>query len=156
MESAYTTGQVTSPKTIAYCSVAILIALYVVGAVSVPPGSLRHEVQTLPLWFPIIAGFQRKEIAKWAALPCLMFWLAIMVCIWLFLLGWARVVSGRFSPTEIAMTLVIGVAAVVGITASVRWRTSLRSSTCAAMFLLFAALQVLALRLSLIPYIARR
>src|SRR5438477_9867587 len=105
----------TSPKTIAYCSLGILIALYVVGAVSVPPGSLRHEVQTLPLWFPIIAGFQRKEIAKWAALPCMMFWLAIMVFIWLFLLGWARIVSGRFSPTEVAMTVAIGVAATVGL-----------------------------------------
>ena len=38
------------------CSLAILIALYVVGAVSAVPGSLRHEVQTLPLWVPIVAG----------------------------------------------------------------------------------------------------
>jgi hypothetical protein len=146
----------TSAKTIAYCSLAILIALYVVGAVSVPPGSLRHEVQTLPLWFPIVAGFQRKEIAKWAALPCLLFWLAIMVFIWLFLLGWARIVSGRFSASEIAMTLVVGVGAVIGIAACVRWRTSVRSSTAVATFLLFAVLQVLAMRLSLIPYIAQR
>jgi hypothetical protein len=146
----------TSPKTIAYCSLAILIALYVVGAVSDPPGSLRHEVQTLPLWFPIVAGFQRKEIAKWAALPCMLFWLAIMVFIWLFLLGWARIVSGRFSSTEIAMTVVVGGAAIVGMAACARWRTSVRWSAAAATFLLCAALQVLALRLSLIPYIARR
>jgi hypothetical protein len=146
----------TSPKTIAYCSLAILIALYVVGAVSVPPGSLRHEVQTLPLWFPIVAGFQRKEIAKWAALPCMAFWLAIMVFIWLFLLGWAHIVSGRFFPTEIAMSLVVGVAAIVGMAACVRWRTSVSWLTAAAAFLLFATLQVLAMRLSLIPYIARR
>src|SRR5438034_1603738 len=72
-------GPVTLPKTIAYCSLAILIALYVVGAVSVPPGSLSHEVQTLPLWVPIVAGVQRREIAKWAALPCRVFWLAIML-----------------------------------------------------------------------------
>jgi hypothetical protein len=146
----------TSPRTVAYCSLAILIALYVVGAVSITPGSLRHEVQTLPLWFPIVAGFQRKEIAKWAALPCMIFWLAIMVFIWLFLLGWARIVSGRFSPTEIAMTIVIGIAAIVGMTACARWRTSTRWSAAAVTFVLFAALQVLALRLSLFPYIAQR
>jgi hypothetical protein len=103
---------ITSPKTIAYCSLAILIALYVAGAVSVPHG--------------------------------------------LFLLGWARTVSGRFSPTEIAMTIVVGVAAIVGMTACARWRTSMRWSTAAVTFLLFAALQVLAFRLSLFPYIARR
>jgi hypothetical protein len=65
-------------------------------------------------------------------------------------------VSGRFSPTEIAMTVVIGVAAIVGMAASARWRTSVRWSTAAATFVLFAALQALAMRLSLIPYIARR
>ena len=40
------------PKVVAASSLAILVALYVVGAVSVPPGSLRHEIQTLPLWVP--------------------------------------------------------------------------------------------------------
>jgi len=146
----------TSPKTIAYCSLAILIALYVVGAVSVPPGSLRHEVQTLPLWIPIVTGFQRREVAKWAALPCMLFWLAMMVFIWLFLLGWARIVSGRFSGTEIGMTVVVGIAAIIGMTVAARWRTSVRWSTAAATFLLFVVLQVLAFRLSLIPYTARR
>ena len=145
----------TSPRTVAYCCLAILIALYVVGAVSVTPGSLRHEVQRCP-WFPIVAGFQRKEMAKWAALPCMMFWLTIMVFIWLFLLGWAHIVSGRFSPAEIVMTMVVGVATVVGITACARWRTSMRGSVAAVIFLVSAALQVLAFRLSLFPYIAQR
>ena len=79
------------PKELAFCSLAILIALYVVGAVSIPPGSLRHEVQTLPLWFPIVLGFRQREITKWMALPLLVFWLAIVLSIWLFLLGWARI-----------------------------------------------------------------
>src|SRR5712692_6531091 len=95
-------------RVVAWCSLAVLMALYVVGAVSVPPASLRHEVQTLPLWFPIVVGFQKRELAKWAALPCFIFWLTIMVFIWLFLAGWARIVTGHFSPTEIAMTLVVG------------------------------------------------
>ena len=146
----------TNARTIAYCSLAVLVALYVVGAVSVPPGSLRHEVQTLPLWVPIVAGFQRKEVAKWAALPCLTFWLTIMIFIWLFLLGWARIITGQFFTTEIAMTLVVGAASIVGVGACLRWRTSVRPAMAAGMFVLFAALQVLAVRLSLIAYVATR
>jgi hypothetical protein len=141
-------------KWIAYCSLVVLVALYVVGAVS--NGSLRHEVQTLPLWFPIVLGFRQRELAKWCALPCFIFWLAIMVFIWLFLLGWARIVTGHFSPTEIAMTLAIGVACLAGIGESLRWRTTVRPLAAWAVAVLFAGLQLLAFRLSLIPYIATR
>ena len=143
-------------KAIGVASLAILIALYVVGAVSVPPGSLRHEVQTLPLWIPIVAGFRDKPIAKWAALPCFVFWLVLMIAIWLFLLGWARFVTGRFFPSEVAMTLVIGAASIGGIAASLRWRTSVPPLAASAVVVLSLALQFLAFRLSLIPYIARR
>ena len=141
-------------KRLGGCALAVLVALYVVGAVS--HGSLRHEVQTLPLWFPIVAGFQRKDVAKWAALPCLLFWLAIMVFIWLFLLGWARIVSGHFTPTEIAMTLIVGAGALLGLVACTRWRTATRPLTAAALVVVFAALHLVAFRLSLIPYVANR
>ena len=143
-------------KLVGFCSLVVLVALYVVGAVSVPPGSLRHEVQTLPLWLPIVAGFQRRGLAKWAALPCFIFWLSIMILIWLFLLGWARIVSGHFFPTEIAMTLVVGAASLVGIVACLRWRTAVRPLVASAIFFLSAGLQFLAMRLSLIPYVANR
>jgi hypothetical protein len=144
------------PRLIAYSLLAIVAALYVVGAVSVPPGSLRHEVQTLPLWFPIIAGLEQRELAKWAALPCMIFWLTIMIFIWLFLLGWAHLVTGHFPPIEIAMTVLVGTAAMAGLWVSLRWRTAVRPVTASAMFLLFAALQWLAFRVSLLPYIAHR
>ena len=143
-------------KTVGYCSLAILIALYVVGAISVPPGSLRHEVQTLPLWIPIVAGLQQKRLAKWAALPCFIFWLGIMIAIWLFLLGWARIVSGHFFPTEVAMTLIIGAAALTGIVASLRWRTDVRPISALGVFVGFAVLQYVAFRLSLLRYVASR
>jgi len=144
----------TAPKLIAWCSLTVLIALYVVGAVS--HGSLRHEVQTLPLWLPIVAGFRQQRIAKWMAMPCLIFWLAIMVLIWLFLLGWARIVSGTFSPVEIAMTITIGVACVAGLAAGVTWRSEVRVAPAVLTFVLVAAFQLLAFRVSLIPYIARQ
>jgi len=141
-----------APKWVAGCSLAILAALYVVGAVS--HGSLRHVVQTLPLWFPIFQGFRRREFAKWSALPCMIFWLVIMMFIWLFLLGWASIVSGHFSPTEIAMTLVIGIACVAGLFTSFCWRTSVSLWAAIGVMILFGVLQLLAFRISLFPYIA--
>jgi hypothetical protein len=146
----------TRAKLVAYASLTVVVALYVVGAVSATPGSLRHEVQTLPLWFPILAGLQDKPIAKWAALPCLIFWLLIMIFIWLFLLGWARIVTGHFPPIEIAMTIIVGIGSIVGLATSLRWRTSVRPAVAATTFVMFAVLQILALCLSLMPYIARR
>lgn len=142
------------PKLIAGCSLTMLVALYVVGAVS--HGSLRHEVQTLPLWFAIVWGFQRRDLAKWAALPCFAIWLTLMALIWLFLLGWARLISGHFSPVEIAMTLIVGGASVVGILVGSRWHTTVSRGKAAAIAILFFLLQAAALRISFIPYIATR
>lgn len=143
-----------APRRMAVCCLIVLLALYVVGAVS--HGSLRHVVQTLPLWFPIIMGYRRRELAKWSALPCMIFWLFIMALIWLFLLGWARIVSGHFSTVEIAMTLVVGVACACGIGILLRWRTAVRPLVALGAVLLFAVLQVLAVRISLLPSIANR
>jgi len=141
-------------KYAAFCCLTVLVALYVVGAVS--HGSLRHEVQTLPLWFPIVLGFRQRDLAKWCALPCLIFWLAIMALIWSFLLGWSHIVSGHFSPVEIAMTLVIGVACAFGIGTIFRWRTAVRPLAAAGVVALFVALQLIAFRVSLLPGIADR
>src|SRR5258708_6900373 len=141
-------------KSIASCCLAVLVALYVVGAVS--HGSLRHEVQTLPLWIPIVLGFRDRELAKWFALPCLIFWLGIVVFIWLFLLGWARILTGQYSPTEILMTLIIGAACLFGIVTCFRWRTKLRPMPVIATIVLSAILQILAFRASLLPYIAHQ
>jgi hypothetical protein len=58
---------------VAFCCLAILLALYVVGAVR--HGVLRNIVQTPPLWVPIVLGFRGNEFAKWSALPCLIIWL---------------------------------------------------------------------------------
>jgi len=141
---------------VAWCSLAILVGLYIVGAVSTPPGSLRHEVQTLPLWLPIVFGFRGQDVTKWMALPMLTFWLAIMTLIWLFLLGWARIVTGHFFPAEIVMTLVVGAASLTGLIVAARWRTSTRPMMASALLGVSLLLQLLAFRVSLIPYIGSR
>jgi len=140
------------PKTVAWCSLTILVALYIVGAVS--NGSLRHEVQTLPLWAPIVLGFRQRPAAKWAAVPCFIIWITLMTFIWLFLLGWARILSGHFSPAEIVLTLIVGAASVTGLSVSFRWPTNLSWSKGLATATLLAVLQLAALRIGFIPYVA--
>jgi hypothetical protein len=141
-----------SPKAVAYCSLTVLVALYIVGAVS--NGSLRHEVQTLPLWVPVVLGFRQQPAAKWAALPCFIIWFTLMMFIWLFLLGWARIISGHFSLTEIVLTLIVGAASLTGLVVGFRWPTKVTWGKGLATAVLFAVLQVAALRISFIPYIA--
>lgn len=139
-------------KAIGSCCLVVLVALYIVGAVS--HGSLRHEVQTLPLWFGIVLGFNRKEMARWCAFPCLLFWLFCMVLIWLFLLGWTRLISGHFSPIEVAMTVIVGLSSAVGAWLCLRrprWTVA-----GVAMSLSFGILQITAFRISMYPAIAHQ
>ena len=142
------------PKWMAWCCLITLVALYIVGAVS--HGSLRHEVQTLPLWGPIVFGFRGQSIVKWSGLACMSIWLLLMLMIWSFLAGWTHLLSGHFSPIEIGLTLVIGIACVCGIVLGLRWRTEMSTFAALGAFVLFAVLQLAALRLSFLPNIANR
>lgn len=137
------------PKAIGYCALITLFALYIVGTVS--NGVLRHIVQTLPLWFPIVLGLRQREIAKYASLPCFIIWLALMIFIWLFLLGWTTLISGHFTPIEVILTLVIGAASIAGLLTGFRWRTNLSWNKALSTAAIFAVLQLIALRMSLPP-----
>jgi hypothetical protein len=141
-------------RILTFCCLAMIAALLVVGAVS--HGILRHIVQTSPLWIAIVLGIRRSAWTEWAALPCFVLWLLLMTFIWLYLLGWAQIISGTFSPTEIAMTLIVGLASIVGIVAAVRIRTPVRALPATAVVLLVALLQLAALRISFLPQIAHR
>ena len=136
------------------CCVAMIAALLVVGAVS--HGVIRHIVQTSPLWVAIGLGIRHSALTKWAALPCFVFWLVLMEAIWLYLLGWAHILSGTFSPIEIEMTLVVGSASIVGIVGAMGMRGAIPVWSATATTLLMAVLQVTAYRLSLLPQIAHR
>jgi len=131
-----------------------MVALLVVGAES--HGVIRHIVQTSPLWIAIVLGFRQSSLAKWAALACFVFWLLTMTAIWLFLLGWAHILSGTFSPIEIAMTVVVGAASVAGIVRALRSSGGVPAWPAAATTMLLAVLQVDALRLSFLPQIVHR
>jgi hypothetical protein len=141
-------------RIIGVCCIAIIAALYVVGFVS---GTvLRHAVQTAPIWIGVVLGLRSSPLARWIALPFFLFWFAVVVLIWLFLFNLAHVVSGTFTPPEVAMTVVMGCASIGGIAAAMR--RSKRASTSAATlaFLTGAMLQFAAFRISVLPGIATR
>jgi hypothetical protein len=79
-----------------------------------------------------------------------------MSVIWAYLLGISRLLSGTFSPMEIAMTIIVGVAAAIGIASFVRSRSFLSPLSAGGLFVMMAALQVLCFRLSFLPAIAHR
>ena len=143
------------PMAIAFCSLAIIVSL-VLGVGLVSHGVLRHIVQTLPLWFGVVFGFRRSRSAGWLALPSFLFWFVLMVFIWLFLLKLARIVTGTFTPIEIAMTLIVGAASAIGAATFFRIRSSLSPLSAATIFLVMASLQWACFRLSLLPSIAHR
>src|SRR6266567_8270337 len=88
---------------------------------------------------------------QWTALPCFCCWLLLMTLIWLFLLGWAHVISGSFSPIEIAMTVVVGFSSILGLVTGLRMRSGTSAAGAAGVSLLLLVVQVLALRLSFLP-----
>lgn len=144
---------VTSRK-IAICCLAMIIGLWIVGVAS--GEILRHLIQTSPIWIGVVLGFRNSQWTKSAALPFFIFWFAIMTLIWLFLLGWSRIVRGHYSPTEIAMTIVIGAAALVGIIFCARMKTPIKFIQAAAVFVLTALAQYVAMYVSLLPQFRSR
>ncbi|HXI87575.1 MAG TPA: hypothetical protein VNH64_08960 [Parvularculaceae bacterium] len=92
----------------------LLIAAAALLAVGVVSGTLvRHAVQIIPLLLVAFLSL-RKAWASGAAAGIFAHWLAIMVMIWLFLLHIANVITGDYSSTEIAMTIVVGAASAIG------------------------------------------
>jgi hypothetical protein len=77
-----------------------------------------------------------------------------MGLIWLFLLGWAHIVSGGFTTVEIAMTLVVGFCSAAGLVVALKMKTGIRATSALAVFLGLLILQLMAFCISLLPAIA--
>jgi hypothetical protein len=132
----------------------MMAALLAVGLES--HGIIRHTVQTSPYWIAIVLGFRGSRWSKWAGLPCFALWLALMVNIWMTLLGLPHLLGGRFTPFEIVMTVIVAVAAVTGIFAAVRIRTQVNAWSATAVMVLVLALELAVIRISFLPSIANR
>ena len=140
---------------IAICCLVIMAAL-VLGVGLATHLVLRHIIQTAPLWVSVIPGFRHSRAAAWAALSLFLVWLFLMMLIWLYLLGISNFLSGHFSPVEIVMTIIVGVAAIIGISGCIRFKSSLSPIKAAGIFLLMLAIQLACLRVSFLPAIAHR
>jgi len=140
-------------RILAFSSVAAIASLYIVGIVS--HGIIRHIVQTAPMWIGVWLAVKVSRWAKWAALPCLLLWLFLMINIWFFLMGWPHFLSGTFSPVEIALTIIIATACVVGVGAGIRTRGPTSMARAVVLAAVVFALQVVALRVSFLPGVSR-
>lgn len=125
---------------IALCALAQIVALIVVGTVS--DGFARHVLQTSPDWIVAGLALNNARSSKWVALPVFLFWLAVMTLIWLYLLGIARIVHGHFSDIEVAMTLVVAGASLLGLVAAVSVRSSIRWYSATVILVVAGAIQV--------------
>ena len=143
-----------SERVTAAALIAVVVSLLLVGVVS--GTMLRHVVQVAPMVAAIVAQRLRPQWRRPASIPLFVFWLFIMSLIWLFLLGMARIVTGHFSPTEIALTLVIGIACLVGLGSAIRGGSRVPLWTSLPVFVIFAALQIGAMWLSLRPAFENR
>src|SRR5262245_58859628 len=134
--------------------IGIVLGLLAVGVVSDTP--VRHVVQVLPALFVGGAVLKRVSWAPFAALAIFVFWLLIMIAIWLWLLGLARLVSGRFTPAEIGLTIFIGLSCVLGTVGAVACKPWPRLWAALAAFVGAGALQVAVVWLSVQEPLARR
>ena len=119
---------VARSRTLLAISLAVLIvALMCVGVVS--RTIVRHIVQAIPAVIALTLVARASPLAPSASAPICTFWLGVMINIWLFILGIARIFSGTFSTVEIVLTIVIAAASAAGILAIVRSTVRLATST---------------------------
>ena len=144
-----------SPKQVVLgCLAGLAIALLLVGMVS---GTvLRHVVQILPILVALGVVSRRPESGAFAALPLFLFWLLIVLLIWLYLLGLSRIASGHYTRIEVASTFLMMVCSVLGVIGCLRLGRGLRVAGRVLVFLLFAAMQIGAMRLSFLDSIVNR
>jgi len=141
------------PRRVDVSLASVALALIAVGVAS---GTLRtHLVQIVPLVLLLALLPRSRAVASAAAAGVLSWWLVTMGGIWLFLLGLSRFLTGTFSPIEILLTLVIGVACMAGLSARGN-AGSLPRTTAVSAIVLAAALQSLALWFSYQPSITGR
>ena len=140
-------------RVLAYSAIAVIVSLYVVGIES--HGIIRHVVQTAPLWIGVRLGWRGSQWTKWALLPCLVLWLVLMINIWFLLLGLPHLLSGSFTPIEIVLTIIIGVACMFGIVRGIRIRTAVPISRGFGLAAVLLVIQLLCLRASFLPSVSR-
>ena len=128
----------------------VIAGLLAVGVVS---GTvIRHVIQVAPAALALILVASGFRYGRAAALPILTVWAVVMGAIWLFLLGVASIVRGRFTPTEIVLTIVIAAACLAGLTGGARPTANLSRIRRTAAATVSAICQLAALWASMQPW----
>jgi hypothetical protein len=141
-------------RVVSACLATVAGALIAVGLVS--STVLRHVIQIAPIVIALGIQLRRFEWGASAAAPLFAFWFLLMGAIWLFLLGVARLVSGRFTAAEVILTVVIGAASLIGFAAVSRRGAAIGLKPRLAIVAFFAAMLFAAVWVSLQPFAARR
>ena len=146
-------GAMRGPERLSFLAgCALAVAILAVGPAS--HEVVRHVIQAAPLMLFCVVAVRRPATLRWLFGPILLFWLFIAVAIWLFLLHIARIVSGTFSPVEIALTIVMGAASVAGLAAFPTIRRRFHLAGGVGLAVLSLALQVGAFAVSIQPWVA--
>ena len=141
------------PRVVSSCLLGLAAALTVVGLAS---GTvLRHGVQIIPMLVALGVSTRRPTWGAYAAVPIFALWIFIVVLIWAYLLGLAKVITGQFEPVEIICTIFMGGFSAVGIVKAISLGRPFQARLL-GLFVVFAALQVVALQVSFLPAIAQR
>lgn len=132
----------------------LIVALLLVGVES---GTLvRHLVQVAPAMLALVVVRLHSPFGRAATLPIVSFWLTLMLTIWCYVLGYTRIIGGRFTTVEIALTVAVALACLIGLTGGARPAANLSRPRRAATAVLFGALQLAALWVSMQPFASGR
>ncbi len=147
MDSSNPHGWVMSDdRFIAGCLAGLAASLILVGFIS--DTVARHVVQIIPSIFALGLTLRRPATGAWVAIPIFAVWCAVVVAIWLHLLGLSDIADGSYSGLEVVLTVVIAVCSVLGIAKSMREGRTLSLTGRTIAFLGGLALQAASLILS--------
>ena len=105
--------KMSQTNVIAYCLFGVSISLLIVGLVS---GTFAHHIiQIIPMLIVAVTMRRTNDYGLALGLSLLVFWLFIMIFIWMFLLGIARIVTGHYSLAEIILTIIMALISSFGI-----------------------------------------
>ena len=125
----------------------LIASLLLVGLVS--HTLIRHFIQIIPCLLSLILLWRGYKWAPISALPLFAVWFLLMTLIWLFLLGISKILSGHFTPTEIALTIVIAVCCLGGFSTALHDYKGRSRFTPLLAFVSFLCLQAGAIWLSM-------
>ena len=128
----------------------LLIVTFSLVFVGLLSGTMvRHLLQILPLAVAFwLLSRSASRVGAYAAVALFVFWFAILVLIWLYLLGISNIASGSYTLAEILFTIAIALGCLSGALAGARTGRSLAALRRVATLLFTWAVQVAVMLLS--------